>query len=174
MSCEPRDSQSWSTLAQALAGSFAARARGLLTLEFVLLNRGGEELGRLHVHGPTGAELEAGDLRAAIERSQQARYSMLTGGTETLAAEALGTSDILEIWCGGRSYEAHLSLLRNTAVARSSSGKVAARVTGGMTTRHYEAFFDTEDEASLPVAVFLLYYTVTLRSRAYRTGAIGG
>jgi hypothetical protein len=171
MRSEPRDSSPWSTLTKTLCGSFAARARGFLASEFILVNRSGEEFGRLRIHGPTGAELEAGDLRTAIERAPSSRHRMLTGDVETLVAERLGPPDTLEIRCGARRYEAHLSLLRNTAVARSSRGEEAARVTGGLTNRGYEAVFDAEDEDSLPTAVFLLYYTVALRSRAYRMGA---
>ena len=175
MRSEPRDPlpSPWSRLLEALAGSFSARARGLLASEFVLLNHSGEEFGRLRIDYPTGAELEAENLRAAIERAPYGGHRMLSGDEETLVAEPLETADILEVRCGGRRYESHLSLLRNTAVARSSGGEEAARVTGGLTNRAYKAVFDAEDEGSLPVAVFLLYYTAALRSRAYRTGARG-
>lgn len=175
MRSEPRDPSPspWSKLLEALAGSFSARARGFLASEFILLNQGGEEFGRLRIHGPIGAELEAENLRAAIERAPHGRHRMLSGDEETLVAEPLGAADILEITCGGRRYESHLSLLRNTAVARSCGGEEAARVTGGLTNRAYEAIFDAEDEGSLPVAIFLLYYTVALRRRAYLTGAEG-
>ena len=138
-----------------------------------MLNHSGEEFGRLRIDYPTGAELEAENLRAAIERAPHGGHRMLSGDEETLVAEPLETADILEVRCGGRRYESHLSLLRNTAVARSSGGEEAARVTGGLTNRAYKAVFDAEDEGSLPVAVFLLYYTAALRSRAYRTGAEG-
>ena len=181
MRSEPKDfpPSPWSRLLEALAGSFSAR--GLLASEFILLNQGGGEFGRLRIHVPIGAELEAENLRAAIERAPHGTphgtphgsHRMLSGDGETLVAEPLGTADILEVRCGGRRYESHPSLLRNTAVARSSLGEEAARVTGGLTNRAYEAVFDAEDEGSLPVAIFLLYYTVALRSRAYRTGAEG-
>ena len=138
-----------------------------------MLNRSGGEFGSLRIHGPTGAELEAENLQAAIERAPHRRYRMLSGDEETLVAEPLESADILQIRCGTRRYESHLSLLRNTAVARSSQGGEAARVTGGLTNRAYEAVFDAEDEGSLPVAIFLLYYTIALRSRAYSTGADG-
>lgn len=155
-----------------LAGSFSARARGFLAPEFILLKGGGEEFGSLRIHDPVGGELEAGNLRAVIERTPHGRHRMLSGDEETLVAESLGAADILEVRCGGRRYEAHLSLLRNTAVARSSGGE-AARVTGGLTNRTYEAVFDAADEGSLPVAIFLLCYAVALRRRAYRTGGKG-
>jgi hypothetical protein len=163
----------WSRLREALAGSFAARARGLLASEFILLNQGGEEFGRLRIDGPEGGELEAGDLRAVIERVPRSGHKMLTGGAQTLVAQPVGSSDTLEIRCGDRRYEARLSLLRNTAVARVPDGGEAARVTGGLTNRSYEAVFDTEDDGSLPAAVFLLYHTVALRRRVYRAGATG-
>ncbi len=138
-----------------------------------MLNQSGGEFGSLRIHGPVGAELEAENLRIAIESAPRGRHRMLSGDEETLVAKPLGTADILEIRCGGRRYESHLSLLRNTAVARSCGGEEAARVTGGLTNRAYEAAFDAGDEGSLPVAVFLLYYTVALRRRAYLTGAEG-
>jgi hypothetical protein len=175
MRSEPRDPSPspWSRLLEVLAGSFSARARGFLASEFILLNQGGGEFGSLRIQDPIGAELEAENLRAAIERAPHGRRRMLSGDEETLVAKPLGTADILEVRCWGRRYEANLSLLRNTAVARSLGGEEAARVTGGLTNRAYEAVFDAEDEGSLPVAIFLLYYTVALRRRAYRAGAQG-
>ena len=50
----------WIALRERLTGYFAARARGILALEYVLSSRSGEEFGRLRVHGPEGAELEIG------------------------------------------------------------------------------------------------------------------
>ena len=176
MSFEPRDSppSPWSGLLRALDGSFAARAWGFLASEFILLKEGGEEFGRLRIHGLADAEVETQDLHAAIERAPHAHHRMLTGDAETLAAKPLNSPDTLEIWCGGRRYEARLSLLRNTALARASGGQEVARVTGGLTNRSYEAVFEAEDEGTLPVAVFLLYHTVALRRRAYQMGAKGG
>jgi hypothetical protein len=162
----------WRRLGEALAGSFAARARGLLASDFAILDRDGDEVGRLHIHGPGGAELEAGDLEARIERVARSRYSMLSGGTEILAAGPAGTPSTLEIRCFGRRYEARLSLLRNTAEA-ATGDEVAARITGGLTNRKYEAVFEVDDEGSLPAAFFLLYRTVALRREAYRAGPKG-
>jgi hypothetical protein len=162
----------WSSLQERLAGYFAARARGLLAPEFVLSGRGGEAFGRLRVHGPEGAEFEAGNTRAVIERTGRSGYRMVTGGAQTLAAEpARGTSDVLEVRCKDRFYETRLYLLRNTAVARSSGGEEVARLTGGLTNRSYEAIFDAGVEGSLPIAVFLLHHTVALRRRAFLAGA---
>ncbi len=165
----------WMELRERLAGYFAARARGLLALEYVLSSRSGEEFGRLRVHGPEGAELEIGSTRAEIERTARSRYRMLTGGVQTLVAEpAHSTADALEIRCENRVYEARLNLLRNTAVARSPGGQEAVRVAGGLTNRSYEADFDAADEGSLPVAIFLLYHAAALRRRAFLAGAKGG
>jgi len=172
----PEDSTSapWRTLQEHLAGYFAARARGLLASEFVLSSRSGEEFGRLHIRGPEGAHFEAGNTEATIERSARARYRMLTGDAETLVAEPAGSSGVLKVRCGNRLYETRFDLLRNAAVARSSGGEVAARVAGGLTNLRYQAFFDEEDEGSLPVALFLLYRVVALRRRAFLAGMRGG
>ncbi len=164
----------WRELREHLAGYFAAQAQGLLGSEFVLSSRSGEEFGRLRVHGLGGAELETRGTRAKIERTARSRCRILTGDAETLVAEsARSTSSDLKIRCGNRTYEARLNLLRNTAVACSSGGEEAARITGGLTNRSYEAVFDVEDEGSLPVAVFLLYHTVALRRRAFLAGTKG-
>jgi hypothetical protein len=163
----------WRELQESLAGYFAARARGLLGSDLVLSSRSGEEFGRLRVRGSRSAELETGSMRTEIEHTARSRYRMLTGDTEILVAEpARSTSGVLKIRHGSRSYEARLDLLRNTAVARSS-GEQAARISGGLTNRRYEAIFDAGDDGSLPVAIFLLYHTVALRRRAFLAGAGG-
>jgi hypothetical protein len=153
----------WMKLRERLAGYFAAR--GLLTPEYVLTSRTGEGFGRLRVHGTEGAELETESTRAEIEHTARSRYRMLTGGAQTLVAE--GSAHALEVRCENRVYGARLNLLRNTAVARHPGGGEAARISGGLTNRSYEAVFDAEDEGSLPVAVFLLYYTIALRRRVF-------
>ncbi|HEX6710044.1 MAG TPA: hypothetical protein VF068_06895 [Rubrobacter sp.] len=162
----------WRSLGERLAGSFAARARGLLASDFSILDREGDEVGRLRIHGSEGAELEAGVLQARIERLARSRYRMLSGGTEILTAGSAGASSTLEIRCLDRRYEARLSLLRNTAEA-ARGGDVAVRITGGLTNRRYEATFDEDDEGSLPVAFFLLYRINSLRREAYRAGPKG-
>jgi hypothetical protein len=163
----------WSPLREHLAGYFAARARGLLASEFALSSRDGEEFGRLRIHGLEGAELEAGNLSATIERAARSRHRMLTGGTETLAAEPAGPSGASKVRCADRTYEARFNLLRNTAAARSFEGEEAARIAGGLTNLRYEVFFEAGNEGSLPVAVFLLYRIVALRRRVFLAGARG-
>ena len=172
MSPMQQDPAAWRSLGETLAGSFAARARGSLvrTSEFAIQDRQGGRVGRLEIHGPAGAELEAGDLQARIERPAPSRYAMLAGGKRILAAEPVGSISTPEIRCFGRLYQGRLSLLRNKAEA-APSGEEAAKVhvTGGLTNRNYEAVFDADDEGSLPVAIFLLYLVVTLRRGAYVT-----
>jgi hypothetical protein len=158
----------WRRLGGNLAGSFAARGRGLLASEFAIFDREGEELGRLEIHGLEGARIEAGDLQARIERSAPARFAMLAGDREILAAEPMGALDTPEIRCLDRLYNGRVSLLRNAAEAGVAGGGAKVRITGGLTNRNYEAVFD--DEGSLPVAFFLLYLVVALRREAYLTG----
>lgn len=168
---EPSPLDPWRAPREALGGSLSARPRGLVAPEFVLLDRDGGEFGRLLVRGPEGAELDAGPLRARIERAAgSGRYRMLTGEAETLVAEPAGSSVAMEIRCGESPYEATFDLLRNTAAARPANGAQTARLTGGALTRRYEALFDVEDGCSLPIALFLLYHAVTLRRRAFLTG----
>ncbi len=160
----------WRRLGETLAGSFAARARGLLAPDFAILGREGKEIGRLEIHGAEGAELGAGYLQARIERSALSGYTMLMDGAEILTAEPLGAWNAPEIKCLDRLYEGRLSLLGNTARAGPAGKRATVSITGGLTNRNYEAVFDAGDEGSLPVAFFLLYLTVALRRRAYLTG----
>jgi hypothetical protein len=164
----------WKRLREDLAGYFAARARGLLAPGLALARRDGEGFGRLRVHGPEGAKIEAGDVRATIVGAGPSRHRMLADDVEILVAETAGSANALEVRCGGRVYEVRLGLLRNAAVASSSDEVESARIAGGLTNRSYEASFDTGDEGSLPVAFFLLYRLVALRRRAFLTGARGG
>jgi hypothetical protein len=161
----------WRSLQEPLAGYLAARARGLLASEFVLSSRDGEGLGRLRVHGPQGADLEAGEVRAAIERGAGSRYRMLDGDGRVILEETAGAGDASDVRCGDRLYEVRLALLRNAAVARSSGDGEVARVAGGLTNRSYDAFFDVGEEGALPLAVFLLYRIIALRRRAFLTDA---
>jgi hypothetical protein len=124
------------------------------------------------VHGPQGADLEAGEVRAAIERG--ARYTMLDGDGRVIFEETAGSGDASEVRRGDRVYEVRLALLRNAAVARSSGGGEVARVAGGLTNRSYDAFFDAGEEGALPLAVFLLYRIIALRRRAFLTGTESG
>jgi hypothetical protein len=173
MTPAPQDTTPWEHLGERLAGSFAARARGLLAPELLLSSSSGEEFGRLRVDGPEGASFEAGAARATIERGTDSRHRMLDGG-KVLAEETAGSADVPEVRCGDRLYEARLRLLRNTAVARSPEGSEAARVAGGLTNRGYQVSFDAEDENSLPLAVFLLFRIVAFRRRAFLTGGASG
>jgi hypothetical protein len=162
---------SWNELGRALGGSFAARARGVVSPELILLTGAGDPFGRLAAGEAGRTHLQAGGLTAWIEPRPGAAYGMATGDEETLTAETTDSPVTLTLRSGDRAYEARISLLRNSATARSSDGREAARVSGGLTNRRYRAVFDPQDPASLPVAVFLLHRTFSLRSRAYRAGS---
>jgi hypothetical protein len=161
----------WGDLARTLGGSFAARARGVVSPELILLTGAGDPFGRLAAGEADRTHLQAGDLTAWIEPRPGAAYGMTTGDEETLAVQTADSPVTLTLRSGARAYEARISLLRNSATARSSDGREAARVSGGLTNRRYRAVFDPQDPASLPVAVFLLHRTFSLRSRAYRAGS---
>ena len=111
MDAMQQDPAAWRSLGEALAGSFAARVRGSLVRasEFAIQDRQGGRVGRLEIHGPEGAELEAGNLRARIERPTPFRYAMLAGGKRILAAEPVGSMSTPEIRCFGRPYQGRLS-----------------------------------------------------------------
>jgi hypothetical protein len=160
----------WRRLGETLEGSFAACTRGLLASEFAIIDRKDEEIGRLEIHGIEEAGLEVGDLEARIESSAPTGYTMLAGGAEILTARPLRAWNAPEISCLGHLYQGRLSLLRNTARAGPAGEEATVRITGGLTNRKYEAAFDASYEDSLPVAFFLLYLTVALRSKAYLTG----
>ena len=160
----------WGDLARDLGGTFAARARGAITPEVILLTRDGEPFGRLTAGEDGRTHLQAGDLTAWIEALPDATYAMTTGDEKTLTAETAGSATDLILRSGDRAYEARISLLRNSAVARMSDERESARVSGGLTNRRYRAAFDPQDPVSLPVAVFLLHHAFALRRGAYRTG----
>ena len=167
----PQEPAPWRKLRERLAGYLAARARGILASEFVLVSREGEEVGRLRVHGPQGADLEAGGIEATIERVARSRYTMLDGEGKVVLRETARTGAAPDVRYGDRVYEVRLSLLRNAAVALSPDGVEAARVAGGLTNRSYEVYFDAGEEGGLPLAVFLLYRIVALRRRAFLANA---
>jgi len=160
----------WEDLARSLDGSFAARARGAITPELILLTGGGEPFGRLTAGEDGRTHLQAGDLTAWIEALPDATYAMTTGYEKTLTAETTGSATDLILRSGDRAYEARISLIRNSAVASLSDERDSARVSGGLTNRRYMAIFDPQDPVSLPVAVFLLHHTFALRRGAYRAG----
>lgn len=161
----------WRDLAGDLGGSFAARARGLVSPELVLLTEAGEPFGRLAADEAGGVRLLAGTLAARIEPPTGGAYGMTAGGREVLTAEAAGSASVLTLRSGGSTYEARISPFRNSATARSSERREAARVSGGLANRRYRAIFDGQDPAALPVAVFLLHRTFALRREAYRAGS---
>jgi len=158
----------WRRLGETLEGHFTARAHGLLASDFALLDREGNEIGRLSIDGPEAAELRTADVKAHIERLARNRYRMPSGGLEILTSTEVPGSP--RITCLGRPYNVKLSLLRNTAAAGPAGDETTARVAGGLTNRRYEITFDARDEGSLPVALFLLYRLVDLRRAAYRAG----
>ena len=161
----------WEDLARGLGGSFAARARGVIAPELILLTQRGEPFGRLTAGEDGRTHLQAGGLTAWIEALPGATYAMTTGDEKTLTTETAGSATDLILRCGDRAYEAHVSLLRNSAVTRLSDERESARVSGGLTNRRYRAVFDPQDPVSLPVAVFLLHHTFALRRGAYRAGS---
>ena len=161
----------WEDLSRLLGGSFVARVRGVVAPELILLTEGDEPFGRLTAGEDGRTHLQAGDVMAWIEPRPGAAYGMTTGEGETLTAEPAGSPASLTLRSGGRLYEASISLLRNRATATASDGREAARLSGGLTNRRYRATFDARDPASLPVAVFLLNHTFTLRRGAYRAGS---
>jgi hypothetical protein len=170
MNNTPRTATSWwYGLQQSLGGSFTARARGLLTAKFDLLNPEGKEFGRLQLHGPSVAEFES-DGRAATLTKTEGSYRMVAEGEEVLTAAPRGRSiDELEISCGGRTYEARVSFFRNLGVASYGRGcERAVSVSGGLVGRSYQVLFTPDDECALPAAVFLLWHVAANRRRAYR------
>lgn len=156
----------WRALARSLGGSFTARARGILAPELSLLDPGGEPFGRLLPRGTEGADLEAGDATARIERTNDAGYRMVSGAAELLTSRSPGSATALGISTPDQTYTIRVALLRNLATAQTPDGDEAVRLSGGLANRRYRATFREE---ALPVAVFLLYHLVELRSRAFRT-----
>jgi len=170
----PRTGFCWNLLQEELGGSFAARALNLLSTEFTLLSPDGREFGLLQLRGHSVAEFESGDYTAALKKSGRS-YRMVTDGEEVLAAVPKRSSiDELEVSCGGQIYEAKASFFRNLATASRPGAERVVRLSGGLTSRNYEALFATEDGCTLRVTVFLLWHLVANRSRAYRMGSTMG
>jgi hypothetical protein len=155
----------WKDLEASLDGAFSARAKGFLGTEFSLSGRDGFGFGSLRLEGSEEATFEAEELSVRVEGSGST-YRMYDGSGEVLSAgrETSG----LRVERDGVRYEASVSLFRNTASARFGDGREAARASGGISNRRYEASFE---EGSLPVAVFLLFHLATTRRRAFRAGA---
>src|ERR687897_2398528 len=166
MSRAPRVASPLDLLRQAPGGSFTARARGLLKLEFILLNPNGREFGRLQLRGASGAELWLGDRVVTFETSGRG-HRMVVDGKEVLVAAPKGRpGGELQVSCGGQSYEARTDLLRNLAVASyRESGERALRLSGDLLGRDYEALLTTGDRCAFPVAAFLLWHVASNRRR---------
>ena len=150
--------------------AFRARARGLTGGEFSLLAPDDEEFGRLRMRPPFGACFEAGASETEITREGDmgSRYRMTTDGAVVLIAGPEGHDGGFRILCGGRTYEAHYKLLRNTATAHLvDAGDAAVRLEGGLAGRSYGATFPENDGAALAVAVFLLYRNAALRRETF-------
>src|ERR671917_468710 len=82
MTPAPQDTTPWEHLGERLAGSFAARARGLLAPELLLSSRNGEEFGRLRLDGPEGASsADAPEVRCG-GRLYEARLRLLRNAAE--------------------------------------------------------------------------------------------
>ncbi len=173
MDSTPRTASSWwYNLQQSLGDSFTARARGLLTTEFTLLDFEGKKFGRLQLRGLSIAEFESGGHSAVLTQTEGS-YRMAAEGEEMLVAAPKAQSiDKLEISCRGRTYKAHVSFFRNLAVASCGGGDGrAVRVSGGFVSRSYQILFAPDDECTLPTSVFLLWHLVANRRRAYRLGS---
>lgn len=167
----PRDAlSSLDFLHQSLDGTFTARADGLLAFGFALLDRDGREFGCLRLAGVPGTELRLGDHAVELEASGR-RLQMVADGEEVLVGIPKAHSlDELVLSSGDRAYDARFSFFRNRATASRPGDGEAARISGGITGRSYEAIFDAGDACALPVAVFILWHLTTNRRRAYLAG----
>jgi hypothetical protein len=173
MNNAPRTATSWwYALHQSLEGSFTARARGLLTSKFALLDSAGKNFGQLRLRGLSIAEFESGGHTAALTQTERS-YRMVAEGEEVLTAAPKGQSiDELEVSCGDRTYEAQVGFFRNVAVASyGRGGGRAVLVSGGLVRRSYQVHFAPDDECALPAALFLLWHVAANRRRAYRMGS---
>lgn len=162
----------WQRLREILGDSFTVRVHGMLGQELRLLDSSGKEAGRLEMNGLAGASFQAGSLESRIEQADQtegAGYRMLAGDEEILTVRG-SLAESMTLSCGGEIYDVRASPLRNTASAGSGRGE-AARIEGNVWGRRYQVTLDERDRRALPVVIFLLYQTVSLRSRAYRTSA---
>ena len=173
MNNAPKTASSWwYDLQHYLGGSFTARARGLLTTKFALLDSEGKKFGRLQLRGLSTAEFEVGNHAATLTRTEES-YRMVAEGEEVLIAAPKGQSiDELEISCGGRIYKAHVSFFRNFAVASyGRGGGRAMSVSGSLVGRSYQLLFAPDDGCALPASVFLLWHLTANRRRAYLMGS---
>ena len=156
----------WRDLQDTLAGSFIARAHGLLANSFEI-QKHGSTVGYLTFNGLSGAEFVAGTLKFTIERKPSGDYEMFSGEDRILTASPSTSSlDALEIACGDVVYQARTSFLRNSARAFSTKGGETATLKGNVVGRRYEITVSQTD-AALPIAVLLLYHTATFRRHAF-------
>ena len=165
-------SSCWYDLQLSLGGSFTARARGLLTIKFALLDSVGKKFGQLQLRGLSVAEFESGGRTSTLTQTE-GRYRIVTESEEVLtAAPKVQSIDELEISCSNQTYEARVSFFRNLALA--SYGRDDGRtvqVSGGVVGRSYQVLFTPDDRCALPAAVFLLWHLAANRRRAYRMGS---
>ena len=160
----------WDILRESLAGSFVAGARGLLGNYFVISGRDGVKHGSLEIIEDRGAKITIDGVEVLVERTTGPRYTMLSGGEELLDARPSGASpDELEVRCGEESYTASISLFRNKAVVRNSTGDETARLVGNLAGRTYKVEADLKDPFAVPISTLLIYHTSLYRRRAYRT-----
>lgn len=157
----------WEDLQESLAGSFTVRARSLFANDFVI-RKGGSTVGHFIFDGLKGAEFTVGALESTLERAQDGKYALFSGGHRVLTAVPPTSSlEALEITCGDGVYRARISFLRNEARALSADDRETSRLEGNVTGGKYEITTDRADAAALPVAALLLYHTATFRRRAF-------
>ena len=154
-------------LRRSFRGSFNAYAHDLFATEFILVDQDREEYGRLRLGGTHEAKFTSKERVSALEASG-GRYRMVLDGEEVLAADKVLFGNQLEISCDDRTYKAQVSLFRNLAVASRPGGKWVVNLSGGLVGRSYRVLFDAEDTCAFSVAIFLLWYVIANRHRAYR------
>lgn len=160
----------WSRLRTTLGEGFRARVSGVVRQQVSLLDADGRPVARIVPQGAAGAKLEAEGLPETVIEVGAVRHTVSTGGVVVLEAEG-GAGGPFEVRCAGTGYEANLGLIRNSAVATGRGGEAVARVEGSLVGRGYAVRLCAGDVGALPVAVFLLDRLVTLRRRAFLTGA---
>lgn len=147
-----------------------AHAKGLFPREFALELQYDNEPGSMRIRDAS-AEMSVQRATARIEPVGKGVWHMTSAGEELLVARRpKSSSNTLTMECSGKKFEAETSLFRNRAIARTPGGRETALVEGGMMGRRYDVRFDVQTEGSLPASIFLLFYLISGRSRAYRAG----